>query len=463
MVNFSGLDFIFRFLPVFLLIYSLVPSRYRDAVLFVGSLIFYASGARFFVLLLIALVFVNYAFGDSLWIMPGIAHRAWHKRLLFMIVAFDVFVLVLFKVLALFLGSSLFPLGLSFFIFKMLSFQADMYNGVIQKRPDFFQTAAYFTMFPQVTQGPIMRFEQGWVERPTNIRRRREFVERTLSIQKVEDGIIFFVMGLGMKVLIADRLGILWNEIVKIGFESISTPLAWLGAYGYSMQLYFDFWGYSLMAGGLGLMLGFRFIQNFTHPYAAGSVSDFYRRWHATLGSWFRDYIYIPLGGSRGGALATIRNLMVVWLLTGFWHGGTLNFVIWGVVLGLIIIWEKFAVRGLLERFPLIGHLHVIILIPLTWVIFAVTSLKDLGMYFSRLFPFFGTGVAVNRGDFLKYLGIYWPFLLFSFVLCLPIPYNMLVWKRNKSPVILFLFAVFWLSVYFSSISEGNPFMYFSF
>ena len=463
MVNFSGLDFIFRFLPVFLLIYSLVPSRYRDAVLFVGSLIFYASGARFFVLLLIALVFVNYAFGDSLWIMPGIAHRAWHKRLLFMIVAFDVFVLVLFKVLALFLGSSLFPLGLSFFIFKMLSFHADMYNGVIQKRPDFFQTAAYFTMFPQVTQGPIMRFEQGWVERPTNIRRRREFVERTLSIQKVEDGIIFFVMGLGMKVLIADRLGILWNEIVKIGFESISTPLAWLGAYGYSMQLYFDFWGYSLMAGGLGLMLGFRFIQNFTHPYAAGSVSDFYRRWHATLGSWFRDYIYIPLGGSRGGALATIRNLMVVWLLTGFWHGGTLNFVIWGLVLGLIIIWEKFAVRGLLERFPLIGHLHVIILIPLTWVIFAVTSLKDLGMYFSRLFPFFGTGVAVNRGDFLKYLGIYWPFLLFSFVLCLPIPYNMLVWKRNKSPVILFLFAVFWLSVYFSSISEGNPFMYFSF
>ena len=218
MVNFSGLDFIFRFLPVFLLIYSLVPSRYRDAVLFVGSLIFYASGARFFVLLLIALVFVNYAFGDSLWIMPGIAHRAWHKRLLFMIVAFDVFVLVLFKVLALFLGSSLFPIGLSFFIFKMLSFQADMYNGVIQKRPDFFQTAAYFTMFPQVTQGPIMRFEQGWVERPTNIRRRREFVERTLSIQKVEDGIIFFVMGLGMKVLIADRLGILWNEIVKIGF-----------------------------------------------------------------------------------------------------------------------------------------------------------------------------------------------------------------------------------------------------
>ena len=463
MVNFAGIDFIFRFLPFFLLIYCLTPSRYRDAVLFAGSLVFYASGARFFVLLLLALVFVNYAFGDALWVMPGLAHRAWHKRLLFMIVAFDIFVLVLFKALALFLNASVFPLGLSFFIFKMMSYQADMYNGQIQKRPGFLQTAAYFTMFPQVTQGPIMRFGQGWMERPTNIRRRREFVERTVSLQKVEDGLIFFAMGLGMKVLIADRLGILWNEIVKIGFESISTPLAWMGAVGYSMQLYFDFWGYSLMAGGIGLMLGFRFIQNFSHPYAANGVADFYRRWHATLGSWFRDYIYIPLGGSRGGALITVRNLMVVWLLTGFWHGGTLNFIIWGLALGLIIVWEKFVVKGLIERFPVIGHLHVIILIPLTWVIFAITNLKDLATYFSRLFPFFGSGIAVNRGDFLKYLGIYWPFLLVSVVLCLPVTYNMVVWKRDKWQVILPLFVFFWVSVYFSSISAGNPFMYFSF
>lgn len=463
MVNFAGLDFIFRFLPIFLVIYCLTPSRFQDAVLFAGSLVFYASGARFFVLLLLALVFVNYAFGDALWVMPGLTHRDWHRRLLIMIVAFDVFVLVLFKALALFLSASIFPLGLSFFIFKMISYQADMYSGQIQKRPGFLQTAAYFTMFAQVTQGPIMRFSHGWVERPTNIRRRREFVERTVSLQKVEDGLIFFAMGLGMKVLIADRLGILWNEIVKIGFESISTPLAWMGAFGYSLQLYFDFWGYSLMAGGIGLMLGFRFIQNFSHPYAACGVADFYRRWHATLGSWFRDYIYIPLGGSRGQALLTVRNLMVVWLLTGFWHGGTLNFIIWGLVLGLIILWEKFVIKGLIERFPLIGHLHVIILIPLTWVIFAITNLKDLGIYFSRLFPFFGAGVAVNKGDFLKYLGIYWPFLLVSIVLCLPGAYNMVVWKRDKWQVILPLFVIFWISVYFSSISAGNPFMYFSF
>ncbi|MBE5999263.1 MAG: MBOAT family protein, partial [Sarcina sp.] len=261
----------------------------------------------------------------------------------------------------------------------------------------------------------------------------------------------------------ADRLGILWNEIIKIGFESISTPLAWLGAAGYSLELYYDFWGYSLMAAGLGLMLGFKFVQNFAHPYAACGIADFYRRWHATLGSWFRDYVYIPLGGSRGGALTTVRNLLVVWLLTGFWHGGTLNFLIWGVVLGLLIIWEKFVVADLMDRVPLLGHLHVIVLIPLTWVVFAITDLKELAVYFSRLFPFFGTGVAVNKGDFAKYLGIYWPFFAAAVLLCIPFVYKSIVWKRKNPLVLALLFLLFWVSVYFSSISAGNPFMYFSF
>ena len=463
MINFSGLVFIFRFLPIFMIIYCLVPNRYRDALLFAGSLVFYASGAKWFVLLLLALVVVNYLFGEMVWVMPGRPRRSGHRQMLIIITAFDVAVLVLFKVLALTVRPSLLPLGLSFYIFKMISYQADLFRGEIHKRPTFIQAAAYFTMFPQIAQGPIMRFSNGWTERPTNIRRRTEYAERTVSISKIEDGIIFFSMGLGMKVLIADRLGILWNEIIKIGFESISTPLAWLGAFGYSLQLYFDFWGYSLMAGGIGLMLGFRFIQNFIHPYAACGIADFYRRWHATLGSWFRDYVYIPLGGSRGGKGVTIRNLMAVWLLTGFWHGGTLNFVIWGLVLGLLIIWEKFVVSGLLSRIPLIGHLHVIILIPLTWVIFAISNLKDLGMYFTRLFPFFGTGVAVNQGDFAKYLGIYWPFFAAGILLCIPVFYNVLVWKRRNPLVLLLLLAVFWVSIYFSSISAGNPFMYFSF
>ncbi len=463
MINFSGLEFIFRFLPVFMIIYWIIPSTYRDAFLFVGSLVFYASGAKWFTLLLLGLVFVNYLFGELVWVMPGRRRKTQQRQMLIAIVVIDAVVLIVFKVLALKVKSTLLPLGLSFYIFKMISYQADLYLEKMHKRPSFMQAAAYFTMFPQIAQGPIMRFTQGWIEKPTNIRRRTVYMERAVSLQKIEDGLSFFVIGLGMKVLIADRLGILWNEIVKIGFESISTPLAWLGAVGYSLELYFDFWGYSLMAGGIGLMLGFRFIQNFIHPYAACGIADFYRRWHATLGSWFRDYVYIPLGGSRCSSAAVIRNLMIVWLLTGFWHGGTLNFIIWGLALGLMIVWEKFVVKDLIRRVPLIGHLHVIILIPLTWVIFAITDLKELGMYFTRLFPFFGTGVAVNRGDFGKYIGIYWPFLAAGVLLCVPVFYNLLVWKRKNPLVIALLLVIFWVSVYFASISAGNPFMYFSF
>lgn len=466
MVSFAGLEFIFRFLPIFLIVYGLAPAEYRDAILFAGSLVFYASGAGFFVLLLLGLVFVNWFVGELLWAMPGYSRRARHKRLLAAVVAGDVGVLILFKILALKVDSSLLPLGLSFYIFKMISYQADIFQDKVPKRPTFFQAAAYFMMFPQVTQGPIMRFDQGWTLRQIKVPRNRhkaEYTVRLLTLARIEDGLTFFAAGLGMKVLIADRLGILWNEIVKIGFESISTPLAWMGAFGYSLQLYFDFWGYSLMAGGLGLMLGFKYVQNFIHPYAACGIADFYRRWHATLGSWFRDYVYIPLGGSRQGTAVTIRNLLVVWLLTGFWHGGTLNFIIWGVVLGLLIIWEKYVVCGLIKRYPLIGHLHVILLIPLTWVIFAITRLKDLGAYYSRLFPFFGGGAAVNSHDFAKYFGIYWPFLAVGILLCVPAFYNILIWKRRHPAVVAFLLVVFWVSIYFSSISAGNPFMYFGF
>ena len=463
MVNFSGLEFIFRFLPVFLIIYWIIPSRYRDALLFAGSLVFYAFGAKLFVILLFLLVLVNYVLGEMVWVMPGRRRKVQQRQMLVTIVTVDVIVLIVFKILALKVKASLLPLGLSFYIFKMISYQADLYLGRMRRRPSFMQAAAYFTMFPQIAQGPIMRFSQGWIEKPTNVRRQTVYIERSVSLAKVEDGICFFAMGLGMKILIADRLGILWNEIIKIGFESISTPLAWLGAVGYSLELYFDFWGYSLMAAGIGLMLGFRFVQNFIHPYAACGIADFYRRWHATLGSWFRDYVYIPLGGSRCGTFAVIRNLMIVWLLTGFWHGGTLNFVIWGLVLGLLIVWEKFVVKGLIRRVPLIGHLHVIVLIPLTWVIFAISDLKELGIYFTRLFPFFGTGTAVNPGDFAKYMGIYWPFLTAGILLCVPVFYNLVIWKRRNPIVIVLLAVVFWCSVYFSSISAGNPFMYFSF
>ena len=298
-----------------------------------------------------------------------------------------------------------------------------------------------------------MRYNQGEFE-----------LERTCNWEQFEDGLKYFVLGLGMKVLLADRLAILWNDLQMIGFQSISTPLAWLGAVGYSLQLYFDFWGYSLMAAGLLVMLGYEFIENFNHPYASRTISEFYRRWHVTLGSWFRDYVYFPMGGSRCSGKKLIMNLAVVWLLTGLWHGNGGNFLIWGAVLGLFIILEKRFYGKFLQKIPVLGNLYVLILIPLTWVVFAISNLKQLSIYFGRLFPFIGgPGLAVNSQDIFKYGQNYAPFLIAGMLLCIPAIMNFYE-KHKKNPIIILLLAViFWFSVYFIASSAGNPFMYLNF
>jgi len=362
-------------------------------------------------------------------------------------------VLALFKGLSTFVDSSLLPLGISFYIFKMISFQVDMYRGDIWEKPDLKSTALYFTMFPQVVSGPIMRYDDG------------EFgARRECGPEKFEDGLKYFVIGLGMKVLLADRIGILWNDLQMIGFQSISTPLAWFGAAGYSLQLYFDFWGYSLMASGILVMLGYEFIQNFDHPYASRSISEFYRRWHMTLGSFFRDYVYIPMGGSRCKKSRMLLNLALVWILTGIWHGNGPNFLIWGAVLGIFIILEKVFYGKALSKIPVVGNLYVLALIPLTWVVFAITDLRQLGIYFGRLFPFIGgEGIAVNSQDIVRYSQTYGGLFVAGIVLCIPGVFHFYE-KHKKNPVfVLLLAAVFWYCVYFMSSSAGNPFMYFKF
>lgn len=235
-----------------------------------------------------------------------------------------------------------------------------------------------------------------------------------------------------------------------------------MGAYAYSFQLYYDFWGYSLIAAGVAMMLGFDFIENFRHPYAATSISEFYRRWHATLGAWFKDYIYIPLGGSRGGTWETIRNLMIVWLVTGFWHGGTMNYVLWGGVLGVIIVLEKFVpIGGSIGT--LLGRIRVLVLIPLTWVVFAITDFGELGTYFARLFPVFGIGQAADPADYVRYMGTYWPLFVASIVLLIPGVFQTIVRNRHRPIVVIGLVALFWYAMYYMVISTGNSFLYFSF
>ncbi|MBD5395092.1 MAG: MBOAT family protein [Lachnospiraceae bacterium] len=458
MVNFAGLEFIFRFLPVFLIIYFIIPVKHRDIVLLIGSLVFYAMGDPYFAALLFVLIIVNYLIGKKIRKLSlGFAIHQWQKikrkKLLITILSLDVAVLVIFKGLSTFVDSSLLPLGLSFYIFKMISYQVDLYQGEIWERTDLKSTALYFSLFPQVISGPIMRYSDGG-----------SADRRTYSLEQFEDGLKYFVAGLGMKVLLADRLAILWKDLQMIGYQSISTPLAWLGAVGYSLQLYFDFWGYSLMSSGLMVMMGFEFIENFHHPYSSKSIGEFYRRWHITLGSFFRDYVYIPMGGSRCEKGRLILNLSLVWLLTGFWHGNGVNFIIWGAVLGLLIIFEKLLYGKILKKIPVLGNLYVILLIPLTWVVFAITDLKQLGIYFGRLFPFIGgPGIAVNTQDIIKYSQSFGGLIFVGILLCIPAVFEFLEKHKKNLVVVLLLAVIFWYSVYFMSSSSANPFMYLKF
>ena len=315
--------------------------------------------------------------------------------------------------------------------------------------------------------------------------------------ENLEDGFAVFVIGLGMKILIADGLAPQWQYIQRIGYENISTTLAWIGAFGYSLQLYFDFHGYSLMAMGIGKMFGFDLPLNFDLPYLSLSVSEFWRRWHITLGSWFRDYLYIPLGGSKNGKWRMVLSLTVVWLFTGLWHGVGLNFILWGVCLLVLILLEKFVFKKFFENHPALGHLYVCFVIPQTWVIFAIPDLKDIGYYFSRLYPdicslfgrmnagicnligrlspdvynrlglqnltFGGVSEFVNKLDFVEVVNSNWWVVFAGIFLCLPF-FRRWFTKRGKGVVMtVFLLAVFWVSVYVISRQGSNPFMYFNF
>ena len=290
MILFNSLTFLFRFFPVFLAIYYLTPARFREVVLFFGSIVFYAMGAGYMAIMLTVLTIANYILGQMVFYVDKGGVRPQNKRAFIAALILDVGALVVFKALSGITDKVVLPLGFSFYLFKMISYQADLFRGEITRRPEIMDTVVYFTMFPQVTQGPISRWNSIGFEKR----------DRTVTVKAFNDGLFFFVLGLGMKVLLADPLSILWNEIGKIGYESISTPLAWMGAIGYSLRLYMDFWGYSLMSAGIGMMLGYHFVINFLHPYWACGIGDFYRRWHATLGSWQkRKSAYDPQSGRR--------------------------------------------------------------------------------------------------------------------------------------------------------------------
>ena len=445
-MEFSSLEFLFRFLPIFLIIYYLVPVKYKNPVLFFGSLVFYAMGNWKDALLLLFSMSLNYIL---VLLMDHISRKSSRNSMLVILLCYNIGLLCIFKYTRLSL-----PLGISFYTFTMLSYVLDVYKKKTAALRDYLEYGTYILLFPKLISGPIAQFAN----------MAGQLKKHPIRLEKIEHGLTLFIIGLGYKVIIANHLAILWRDIQGIGFESISTPLAWMGAFGYSAQLFFDFQGYSLMAIGLGRMMGFDFPQNFNNPYMAVSMTDFWRRWHMTLGGWFREYVYIPLGGNRGGFAKTVRNMFVVWLLTGLWHGASWNFVLWGLLLFVLLFVEKAGLGKVLERHKVLGHIYMILWIPLSWLVFVITDLSQLGIYLQKLFPFFGsTGTVLFQGDYLKYGKTYGIYLVLGILFATGVQEKLLKKNKNRLWVILLLLALFWASVYCMYLGMDDPFLYFRF
>ena len=347
------------------------------------------------------------------------------------------------------------PLGISFYTFQVVSYLVDVYRGEQRPVKNIINLGVYIAMFPQVTSGPIGLYSE---LEPTLLRRH-------CSVLNLESGLKTFIIGMGAKMLLANPMGTLWAGMSRYGYETLSCPYAWLGAFGYSFQLYFDFAGYSLMAMGLGQMLGLYVPKNFDHPYISGSMAEFWRRWHMTLGRWFKKYLYFPLGGSRCSFAKTIRNTFVVWAFTGLWHGASWNFVLWGLIFFVLLTIERLGLGKLLAKTKVLKHIYVIFLIPLTWVVFALPNMQDIATYFSRLFPFFADNTAsfVNTKDVIRALHDYWYLLIACVVFCLPFPSRWYEKHKNSKLVILGLVLIYLMSVYKMQTQTSNPFLYYQF
>ncbi len=457
-MEFSGFGFLFRFLPIFLIIYYLVPSRFRNLVLFLGSITFYAIGEPRYIFLLLFSVAVNYL--GTLQIGEPDQKSSRKKGMLVFLLCLNVGILLLFKYSGFLipLGKFPMPLGISFYTFTVLSYVLDVYFGREEAEDSFVDAGVYMMMFPKLISGPIATYSET----------RREIKEREITGLEIEEGLMLFIVGLAFKTILANHFGMLWHDLQSAGFDSISTAAAWLGVAGYSAQLFFDFQGYSLMAVGVGRMLGFHLPHNFRHPYRSKTVGEYYRRWHISLGSWFKNYLYIPLGGNRKGRLRMYLNLFLVWVITGIWHGVTLNFLIWGLTLFFFIALEKICLGKLFDNLGQLGgkllpRLYIWFVIPLTWIVFAIDKTSQLGVYFTRLFPFWGTPDSVNSVDYLRYLNNYTVFFGLAFLVSLPFADKYYDRYHRRGIFKILLFGLFWICIYQLANGLNNPFLYFRF
>jgi len=447
-----------------LLAYSSNRLQYQNLVILAGSVIFYGLGVGKLVYIVLFLLtnLVNFIVGQfienskhakKLWLFFGVAFNFWW------LIFFKYWTFGTENINAIFhqsltVKNIILPIGISFYTFQNVSYIADVYKGKAKAEKNLINYGAYISMFPQLIAGPIVTYDHV----------AKELKNRKHTLAKVEDGLKTFTIGLGYKVLIANQVGGLWSDISMVGFESISSPLAWLGIVAYSFQLYFDFCGYSLMAIGLGKIMGFELPRNFDHPYMSVTMTEFWRRWHMTLGTWFKDYVYIPLGGNRKGPGRLFFNTLVVWLFTGLWHGASWNFVLWGLVLFAIIMTEKYWTGKFFNEHKIIGHAYMILIIPVTWLLFAVTDFHELGIYFKRLLPFLPQKTAfIMDKDYVHYWHKYWKYFAAGLIFSTRIPEAVYKKMKNSIVTVLALLAVFGFSVYCMYRGMDDPFMYFRF
>lgn len=445
---FSSISFLYYFLPCVLMIYHIVPEKWKNGALLLASLVFYAWGEPKYVFLMLALILWNYLAG--ILIRQGKAKQG--KTVFWCALAVNVGVLCFFK-----FSDAAWPIGISFYTFQLISYLVDVYFRKAPAQTNLISLGAYITMFPQLIAGPIVRY--GDIE--------KQLREREHSARAIWDGSFRFLTGLGKKILIANALGELCG-IFKASDEK-SVLFFWVYALSYTLQIYFDFSGYSDMAIGLGKMLGFHFPENFNYPYISKSITEFWRRWHISLGSWFRDYVYIPLGGNRVPKMRWYFNIFTVWFLTGLWHGAAANFVVWGLLFGVLLVIEKQWLLKRLEKRRFFSHLYVLLFVILGFVIFNASNLREAVEYLGAMFGL--GGVSLLSAEGVYYLKSYGVLLVTAAVGATPLVKELTVrlTKAKEESSFLPWMQLIWMigllavcTAYLID-SSFNPFLYFRF
>lgn len=462
---FSSIFFIFSFLPVTIVAYYLAPKRMRNGILLLASLFFYAWGEPVYLFLMLYSILFNYVMGIDIARKQRRGKRAGVS--LFFGVVVNLLILGFFKYYG-FLAENMealsgvilpklelsLPIGLSFYTFQSLSYLVDVYRGRAQHQKNILSFGLYISMFPQLVAGPIVQYAD--ID--------AQLKERDTSLDKFGQGVRYFIWGLGKKVLLANNLGVVYEAIAAL--PSLSVLSAWVGALAYTFQIYYDFSGYSDMAIGLGKMFGFELKENFAHPYCSRSITEFWRRWHISLGSWFREYVYIPMGGNRVSVLRHIFNLLVVWALTGLWHGASWNFVVWGLYYGVLLILEKYLLRRVTERIPILGTIYTMLLVIVGWVFFFSPTLLEAKAYLGAMFGRGAAGITDEAGMYylLTSLILFWFSWIFAVPAASKISEKHLEDSDGWAPLFLLIHVgIFLLAVAYLIHDTYNPFLYFRF